>query len=1039
MIKLSKRRLLSLIVMLIFISIGAKLHAQIAVEGFVKDKNNEPLIGVSVLEEGTKNMTITDINGNYSIKVTDAQSSLQYTYVGFEKKNEKVGARKVINVILQENIQLLDEVMVVGYGVQRKHSVTAAISQVKADEALSKAPVANISNRIAGVVPGVISLETSGQPGSTSAATMTIRGKAAKYIVDGVQRSFDQLDPNEIETITVLKDASAAAIYGLNASSVVIITTKRGLDKPSEISFSIDYGISQNANMLKLLNGPEYAYWYNKARELDGDDIIFYENQVQKMRAGIDGWGNTNWYKKTFGTGHNTQMNLSARGGTDRIKYFTSIGSLNQDGNIDGFDYNRINIRSNIDATIAKNLTFSLDLSGRVEKTNTPGFSADATVANTVPFQAIRALPYLPTEYDGLTTSAASSHFNPIAASTLSGYNKTRVYALGATMSMEYKAPFLEGLSVKGVVAYGYNHNMSKALATPYIQSIARLPDKMAEDLEYTKGYDLRGGGDYLGEGSSLYRDITSYLQLNYNNQFGDHTVGATAVGEIFRSNSNNISASGEGLDFYELDELNQLRKIDKRMIGGASSVSKRVGFVGRLNYGYKSKYLAEVSARYDGYDRFSGMHSNQWGLFPALSLAWRISEENFIKDNTSIVDDLKLRVGIGKTGNASSVSDYTYLTSLIAHSAPAVILGGKENYGYYTGSIPNYDLSWEKHMQYNVGLDVVLWRGLLRAEIDVYYKYIYDIIDAMGGEEPSSVGGYFPGLGNINKQDFRGFEVSLTHENKVGDLKYSVNLTGSYTKGRWLRYSGDSPNTPDWKKVTGQRIGAMQGFIADGLFQSQEEIDNSPVLRAAEGNLRLGDIRYIDRNGDGIISYEQDYGFVGKSSTPEFVGGLNVRAEWKGLDFFMRWQTGLGRDVALSGQYGSGVIDNTSFTRPFYNGGNSPKYLLERSWTPENTGGEFPRLGLEIPAGNNNLWGSTFWIRNGNYLRMKELEVGYTIPKSIISKVRISNLRFYVSGQNLLTFSKLDKYNIDPEAPSVNNGYYPQQRILSFGAKLTF
>jgi len=274
-----------------------------------------------------------------------------------------------------------------------------------------------------------------------------------------------------------------------------------------------------------------------------------------------------------------------------------------------------------------------------------------------------------------------------------------------------------------------------------------------------------------------------------------------------------------------------------------------------------------------------------------------------------------------------------------------------------------------------------------------------------------------------------------ITHRNKIRDFSYRINLNGSYAKSRWLKY-GDSPNTPDWLKLTGKEVGSQIGFISDGLFQSQEDIDNSPLIVGKD--VRVGDIKYIDRNGDGVISYEQDRGYIGKSAYPKFVGGINLDADWKGFDLSMLWQTGLGRDVALTGVYSSGIMDNTSMTRPFYHGGNSPVYLVENSWREDYTEGEFPRLSL-VPASSNNAYSSTFWYRSGDYIRLKTLQVGYSFPARWMNSFGAANLRVYIEGQNLLTFSQLNKYNIDPEQPGVSNGYYPQQRIFSTGIRLTF
>jgi TonB-linked SusC/RagA family outer membrane protein len=1020
---------------LLFSLLGAQgLMAQHQISGRVVDTKNEPLVGVNILEKGTSSGVITDFYGNYTIEVSNENAVLVFSFIGFENKEVPVNGQSSINVTLEESLAELDEVVVVGYGTQKKASVTGAVSQVSGDKLL-EAPVGNITNKLGGLVPGVISLQQSGQPGS-DAASILVRGSAAKYIVDGVERDFSEIDPNEIESISVLKDASSAAIYGLDANAVIIVTTRRGKEGASQITFNAGYGVSENTQMLEMLDGPEYAYWYNMAREMDGDEPVFSSDHVAMMTNDdpSDGWGNTNWYEKTFGIGTNRNYNINATGGSDKIKYFTSLGYFDQEGNVEGFNYDRINLRSNIDAVIAENLNLKFDISARVEDRRRPGFSANPDDWNNIPQQAIRAHPYVVEEIDGIpvSTRTASSYVNPVSASEKSGYRKVKTNVLQTNLSLNYHIPFIDGLDAKFAVAYDLSNQTSKAFSTPYYTYVANTPTSPSDDISYTYSYDPRGTTASLVEGSSRSTHLTTNTSLRYENEFGLHNISALALLETIKRDGNSFGAYGYGFDIYELDELNFATLDDKAYVSGSSYEQRQVGFVGRINYDYASKYLAELSFRYDGSYVFGGMNE-RWGAFPAASLGWRISEESWFQ-NLDFINTLKLRGGVGLTGT-TEISPYYYLNTLSFLNDPAVVINGVAQNGLFTSRPGNTDLTWAKSLQYNAGFDAILWKGLLGIEFDVFYKYIYDMLSSVDATYPPSYGGYVPGYANNNKQDHKGFEINLSHRNRIGEFSYSINLNGTYTKRRWLRY-GDSPNTPDWLKLTEKEVGAQVGFIAEGLFQSQDEIDNSALIPGKD--VRIGDIKYKDRNGDGVITYEQDRGYIGKSAYPKFIGGFSFSGDWKGVDISFLFQGALGRDVALTGVYFSGVMDNTSMTKPFYHGGNSPRYLIENSWREDNPDGEFPRLAV-VPASSNNAFSSTFWYRNGDYLRLKNLQIGYTLPERWVSSLGISLLRVYAEGQNLMTFSELTKYNIDPEQPGVSNGYYPQQRIYSMGIKLTF
>lgn len=1019
-----------------------------SLRGKVLDSQGQGIPGASVLVQGTNSGTVTDIDGNYQYPAK-AGDVLEFSFIGMKTKTVKYDGRKVINVVLEDDATVLDEVVVVGFGSQHKADLTNAVSSVKGAELL-KAPAVGVSSMVGTRVAGVVALQQSGQPGY-DAASILVRGQSAVCIVDGVQRDINEIDPNEIESVSVLKDATSASMYGLNSNAVILVTTKKGDSQRTRISYNGEYGISRNTDMLRLLNGPEYAYWYNKADELDcmasgkAFNPIFTEQQVHYMLNGEKGWGNTDWYALTFGTGKTQHHNVSATGGNDKVKFFTSLGYFEQDGNVRNFTFNRVNMRSNVEAKISDDLTFEMNVSGRIERRHRPGFSAEPDDWNNIPQQAVRALPYVPTtmEVNGETLPVAtrtnSSWVDPLGASDNTGYYNVDNYVLQTNMALKYDMPFIKGLSAKFMASYDIRFQTTKQLAVPYYQAVLTLPVAGTDELKYVRSTDPRGGNTTLTESASWSTFLTTQTSLNYDRTFGKHKVKALALLETRENKSHALSASGSGLDFIFQDELSKLTNQTgsgthkEPSISGYSGHSRVAGYAGRLNYSYADKYLLEATVRYDGSYVFGGKKGTRWVTLPGVSAGWRINKEDWF--NVPQIQELKLRGSVGLTAN-SSVAAYQYL-DLISASKNAVVFGGSPYGMLYASTLGNPDLTWSKVLNYDAGFDFEAWNGLLGIEADVFYKYEYDILSSVTGAYSPSVGSYHFSYANENKMDYRGFDVTFRHNNYIGDFNYGAKLILTYAYRRWLYYAGDSDNTPDYLKLTGKEVGSQVGFIADGLFQTDEEAQNSATIPGSK--VTAGYIKYVDRNGDGKITYDQDRGYVANGAYPRVQGSLNLYAGWKGFDIDMLFQGATGRTVSLTGVYTSNwVMDNTFLTKPFYHGGNSPLWLLERSWTPDNPNGEFPRPSI-TPLSSNNAYSSTFWYRDGTYIRLKTLQFGYTVPQKVLRKTGVSSLRVYLQGSNLFTLSGLTKYGIDPEQPGVNNGYYPQQKTYQMGVKLTF
>lgn len=1028
------------------------------VSGVVSDTNGDALPGVSILVKGTNSGIITNVDGRYSLSVR-SNAILVFSYVGMKTIEENVNNRRTINVTLSDDNELLDEVVVVGYGTQKKSSLTSAVSVLKGDELL-KAPSTNVSQLLGGRLPGISSVQESGEPGLDQAA-LKIRGSVYNiaYIVDGFPvDNINDLDPNDVESISVLKDGASAAVYGLKgAGGVVIVTTKKGKTGKTSVTYDASFGASMNANFPKFMNGPQFAYYYNMGQMMDqlANGTItdksqyspaFTQENIAAMTNGdpTDGWDNVNYIDKVFGTGFNQKHSVTIQGGNEKTRYFTSLGYLGQKGNIDNFNYRRYNLRTNIESDFANNFRFTLGVSGNVGRRQTPGYASGGTDSNSylgeqgwlsVSRQTIMMHPYLPEQYNGLYTATLQNNTSlpnsPLAAIYESGYRNTRSNDLQTNVSLAYDAPWLKGLSFKANGSYNYGTSHNKNVNTPYSTMVRNSSGNWIQTAD-PRGTDL---GINMGEGQYTSEQLVGQASVNYVGSFDKHNVDAMILAEARDYKDNSFSAYAKNLPFAQLPELGQGVATDSP-IGGWSGASRSAGYVTRIKYDFANKYLAEFTGRYDGSYKFNGMLNNRWGFFPSASLGWRISEENFM-DNLSFLDDLKLRASVGLLGN-DGVSAYSFLSQYSNYNSSNVVINGVLSPAYYTNVIANQNLTWEKTQSWNAGFDFTMWKGLLGMEFDAFYNYTYDILTSMGGNYSPSMGGYYPTYANYSEIDAKGLDVLVTHRNKVNlggkPFEYGVSANITYSKTRWLKYP-DSPNTMEWRKVTGTTYGATMGWIAEGLFQSEEEITNSAWYGSRPN---VGDIKYKDLNGDGKIS-EDDKARIGKSNRPELTYGLNLNCAWNGFDLNAQFTGGSSFEVSLTGTYYNGYDDNTVWTQTFKEGANSPLFLVENAYSSENPNGTFPRITIgTLTHGGDNGLSSTFWMRDGKYIRLKSAQLGYTFPDQWMQKINIQRLRLFVEGSNIFTITGLPE-GIDPESPGVNNGYYPQQRTVMGGISLTF
>lgn len=1041
---------------------AATAIAQNVVKGTVRDASGEALPGVAVTVKGQKGAgAVTDMNGNFSINAP-RNAQLTFTYVGMKPQSVSVGNRKNITISLTDDESTLNDVVVVGYGQAKKMTLTGAVSAMKGDELL-KGPSTNISSLLGGKLPGLTSLQESGEPGDDQ-ASLRIRGSqySALYIVDGMPRSINDIDPNDVESVSVLKDGASAAVYGLNAAGgVIIVTTKQGMKGKPKVTYDGQYGVSMNANFPEFMDGPEFAYYYNLADYMDklargqvtsraDYTPVFTREDVQKMLNNdpTDGWDNVNYIDKVFGTGHTQKHNLSLRGGTDAVKYYVGMGYMNQKGNIDNFNYRRYNLRTNLEANVGKGWTINVGAVGTVSRKSDPRFIAGASDdANqstqnswlSIGRQAIDMHPYLPETYNGLYTGVAQSNLqgvsnSPLAAINQSGYRKTRSTDLNSNISVTYDAPWLKGLKFKATGSYDYLSSRNKNLKTPYYTSLWDITTKT-----YSTVYDPEltlGTLNSVGEGEYITESLVGQLSAEYTRLFGKHNVDALVLVEGRDYKGSSMAAYADHVPFAVLPEINFGTPLSENSQSGYSSHTRTAGYVFRLKYDYNNTYMAEFSGRYDGSYNFNGNASGKrWGFFPSFSAGWRISQEKFMQSTRTWLTDLKIRGSIGLLGN-DGVPAYSFLSTY--SQAGNRYFNGTAYSSWYTDGIANPNLTWSKTRSSNVGFDATFWDGLLSVEFDYFYNLNYDLLTAMGGDKAPSMGGYYYTYENNNRYSNYGLEWTITHRNKFNlagkPFQYQTSVNMTYAKSKWLRYP-DSPNSPEYQKVVGTSVDAYTVWIADGLYRTEEEIDNSAWYGSRPN---LGDIKYRDVNGDGTIDYK-DRMRVGRSNRPEIMMGINLGASWNGFDLSMQFTGGFKFDVSLLGTYYNGYDDNTVWSQTFKEGANSPLWLVQNSYSDVNTNAEYPRITLgNTGHGGDNGLASTFWMKNGNYLRLKTAQFGYTLPKPWMDAIGIERVRVFVEGSNLFTIDSLPT-GVDPESPRVNNGYYPQQRTIMGGINVTF
>ncbi len=994
------------------------MFSQSALNGTVRSsEDHEPIPGVSILIKGTTIGVTTDFNGNYTINASPTDV-LVFQYLGFTTLEKLVGNNLSINVVLASSSEQLNDVVVIGYGTAKRADLTGSVSTVKGED-LARTASPNLQQALAGKVAGVITMQASGQPGYDGATvsvrgTSTLNNSSALYIVDGVQRSYSRIDPQDIESINVLKDAASTAIYGASgANGVILITTKRGKTGEAVFSYNGSYGFQSQTRRMELMNSGEYARYRSEGSENDGKGPLFTPEQIKAYENGPS----YNWMDALFSNNTPIQKHsITARGGNEKTKYFLSFGTLDQEGFYKTSNYNQKNLRSNLDVVLTDNLDLNVDLSGRMEDRMSSSAGSYQHLVFSLPFHSPFATEVGPDAlgYNGYVG-------NPIGDFVRSGTNNHKTNRFESTFKLTYKLPWIKGLSANALYSYDVTNVSQKIFKYPYEYY----------KLDVNNNYQPEQGGPSttsLKEKRTFFSRNTMQLSLRYAKDFGDHSLGVLALLEESETRSNFLTGYRDDFISNTIPELFVGAPENWKNNGGADHTAKR-GFVTRVTYDYKNTYLFQANMRIDESYKFP--KKGRTGYFPAVSAAWKVSNEDFMKDIDAI-SSLKLRTSYGLVGN-DRVDPYQFVASYLIDGGS--VTDGNFNTGIRVSGVANPNITWEKAKAFNIGINLGILDNRLTFEFDYFKKRTEDILFANSAAVPDSFGAKLPDE-NFGIVDSWGSEGIVTYRNTFGGLKVNVSANYSWYDNEIINIREPSDILPGLAKQ-GRSTGLRYGYLSDGLFQTTSQIEAAPIQfnKVFHKNLVPGDIIYQDINGrdengaltgkpDGKVNSD-DQTVIGSSGNANFVYGLNINLGYKGFDMTASFQG--------AGDF-SRYIDPFSFARD----GNALKELTD-SWRVGNEDAKYPRLTATGDATVNATVKSDYWVTEVNYLRLRSLNLGYSFPglKNTFTKIGMSSLRMYVSGSNLFTLSNLGWR--DPEGGSGRDPFYPQVKTISLGLNVNF
>jgi TonB-linked SusC/RagA family outer membrane protein len=1031
------KKLIRMIILLNCCLLPVIAAAQTTIRGTVKD-NAGGVPGVSIQEkDGKGNGTSTNETGEFRLTLKGTSNILQITAIGYLKQEINIAGKTAVNIMLKEDTKGLEEVVVIGFGTAKKITNTGAISTISASD-IRTTPTPNIQNTLAGRAPGFISQQRSGQPGKSGAdfyirGVNSLSGESQKplIIVDDVEYTYDQvaqMDANEIETFTILKDASTTSVYGIKgANGVLVITTRRGKIGKAKVNFNTESGLQSAVHKPNFLDAYTVASLKNEAikNDADGTPPEFTAADLEHWRLKDDPYGHpdVDWYNAVFkDNAYQLRNNVDILGGSEKIKYFVSAGHVFQNGLLRNFSkgtyeapennyaYQRYTFRSNLDMQATKDLVLRLDVTGRTGTITEPH-----TVPNGVaPLSTVYSFQRLPPYAQPLLNPDGSYPWafrsrpsfyetSLIGRLALQGYDKTYRNEFNVLVSADHKLDFItQGLALQARVAYSGDVTYDRGLYRNNIPAFYYNPENNTYTIHGNQLYRLEPLTRASSSENTISRKTVNYLaKLNYVRSFGNHNVNGLVL-----YNVNDVTKGSYNAD------------TDVKLLQEYAPVSSN-GVTFRVGYDYKQRYLVDFSGAYNGTSQFVGRKTK--GFFPAVSAGWNIAEEPFIKEHFKFLDLLKLRGSWGMTGSDITKGN-TYKTEQVYEAGAGYNFGETSNSftSIQEGSLGNLDITWEKSKKTDIGLDAQLFGGKLNFTVDYFYDYRYDqlyikedVLKIIGVDLPYT---------NSAITENSGFDGQIGFRNKAGELNYSLNFTFSRAKNKVV-YQGEATPRYAYLAKTGLPIGQGFGYNALGFFQTQEEVDNY----AHVANAKPGDIKYEDANNDGVIDQE-DFRAIGKPNLPQTVLGTALGVEYKGFSL----------NVLFQGSFDYSYRIATAGVIPFQ--GNLQKAALGR-WTPETAASAtYPRLSNNLAGPSSPSNASSFWLVDAQYIRLKSVDIGYRLPKKWLSGVKISSARIYVSGYDLYTWANFDLYSQDPEITSNGSaGTYPVQKVINLGLQVGF
>lgn len=1029
---------------------GMSLQAQtIQVTGTVVDNNGEPMIGVSVVPQKNPSQgTITDFDGKFNLNVSTG-SILNLSYIGYLNQSVKV-TNSTLRIVMQEDVAQLDEVVVVGYGTQKKGSVTGSITSVDAST-IEDIPTGNLATSLAGRLSGVIISTTTGKPGSTSSLSIRAKGttndSSPLYVIDGVvrdQMAFEALDASEVANISVLKDGASAAIYGSRAANgVVLVTTKKGNNSKPTINYSGTIGFDDPTKNPKtmsayeqatFLNDNRYQNWVDKGsdpKSLPQNQKTWYTDDELEYLKGV----NYSWLDEMWKTPITTRHAMNVTGGTEKVRYFIGGSYYYASGAFENLKYDKYTFRASIDANITKNIKAGLNISTDNRKDIKPQWKSDGGRDNMDNLYAsiLKRSKMNPFYINGLPVKANGLEQHPLTQiSEKAGRNTRKWQNTNVNLFAEYDAPFLEGLKFKVQYSKDMNHRIFKEVTLPYTLYTFETSGTNGHYIDPSKnpqvtGTDVRGGDRYIKKTARLDSDYQLNLFVTYNKKIKKHDIGALFVYEQSEGENEQFDAQRNGLITWKMPEFHAASGDASQSIVGAGSVGEtgRLSYVGRLNYAFDDKYLLEAAFRADGSTKFAP--SKRWGFFPSVSAGWRISSEPFFANNIEFIDYLKLRGSIASLGN-DAVGGWDWMPK---YTLTTGAIFGSQSYGVQPGTLANPDLTWEKSVSYNIGFDSH-WFKYFDFSFEYFYRHTYDILGTRTASVPTTFGASLP-KENYAEIDSRGFEFELGYNGKVKDFTYWLRGNFGYAKSWWV-VKDEAANLPAYKSEINQPLDRVWGFQSLGILRTQEDVDRvnnankekygKELLikgtKLVPGMLLYQDVRGVNGDEpDGQIT-DEDMVVIAKRTSPPITYGFTIGGKWKGftLDIFFQ---GLAGHKRIIDERSPGVKDWTG-TLAFWND----------HWTEDNINASMP---FTLTKTNNQR--STFWVRDASFLRCKNVSLSYDLPTSATKALNLERVKIFVNGTNL--FLLQDNFKIaDPEVHKDHLTSYPIMRNISFGLNIT-